>query len=148
MEVDLDGLRARFPRPLTPEEDARLVLLAADALSMIRVAFMKQGRDFDAELRSVPWLELEAQRVVRHMVNAAVLVGGNVGVRSVSSTTGQESDSITYADVDAASWGGVRLTEDLLALLGLGRRGARGSFPEPLRWPESYRPRGGERWWR
>lgn len=144
MEIDLEGLKARFPRPLLPDEETRLKLLADDALDEIRMAFLKRGRDLDVELATVPWLPIAVAKAVRHMVNAAILVGGNVGVRSVSSATGQESDAITYADVNAASWGGVLLGDDLLDLLGLGRSGARGRFPRPLRWPEAGMSR--ERW--
>lgn len=141
MEIDLEGLKKRFPRPLTLDEEDRLVLLAQDALDQIRIAFLRRGRDFDRELETVPWLRFAAQSAVRHMVNAAVLVGQNVGVRSLSSTTGPTSDSITYSDVNAASWGGVLLTDGLLEQLGLGVRGARGRFPRPLRWPERFRGR-------
>ena len=144
MEIDLDGLKKRFPRPLLPDEESRLSLLADDAVDEIRMEFLKRGKNLDAELASVPWLTIAVNKAVRHMVNAAILVGGNVGVRSVSSATGQESDAITYADVNAASWGGVLLTDELLGLLGLGRSGARGSFPRPLRWPEHGMTR--ERW--
>ena len=102
------------------------------------MAFLRAGRDFYAELETVPWLEAAARRVVLEMVSAATLVGTNTGMRSISSTTGPQSDSVTFSDVDSVSWGGVRLTDELLKLLGLWSRGARGRFPRPRRWPERW----------
>lgn len=128
----------RLPRELTDAETKRLQVLIDDAVELIDVAFMQAGRDFDAELVTVPWLESAARRAVLEMVSAATLVGGNAGMRSISSTTGPQSDSVTFADVDSVSWGGVRLTDDLLKLLGLWREGARGRFPRPRRWPERW----------
>jgi len=126
---------------LDPQPDLstypRIELLINDAENIIRMAFLRSGRDFDAELISVPWLDLAAQSVIREMVSAAVIVGPNAGVRSVSSATGQESDSITYADVDSVSFGGVRLTAAQREALGLRGDGlARGNFPPPRKWPE------------
>ena len=57
------------------------------------------GKHFDAELTATPWLQNSAKRVIRDMVAAAALIGGNVGQSSVSSTTGAESDSVTYGSV-------------------------------------------------
>ena len=128
----------RLPRELTDAETKRLQVLIDDAVELIDVAFMQAGRDFDAELVTVPWLESAARRAVLEMVSAATLVGGNAGMRSISSTTGPQSDSVTFADVDSVSWGGVRLTDGLLKLLGLWREGARGRFPRPRRWPERW----------
>lgn len=125
--------------PLSPDDEARLEALIANAEEHVRMAFMRAGRDFDAELAVVPWLKFAAAEAVREMVSAAVLVGGNAGVRSVSSATGQESDSVTYADVDSVSFGGVRLTDALLDLLGLRQRGARWRSRAPRRWPEAFR---------
>lgn len=139
MLVDAQYVADRLPRPLTDEEDKRLEFLVQDAVDLIEVAFARQGRDFYAELSATPWLEAAARRAVLEMVSAAVMVGSNVGMRSASSTTGPQADSVTYADTESVSWGGVRLTDELLKLLGLGRYGARGRFPRPRRWPE--------RWW-
>lgn len=138
MEIDLDGLKARFPRPLAPHENTRLELLVQDAVDAIRLAFVKRGRDFDRELIDVPWLALAASTAVRSMVTAAILVGGDVGRRSSSISAGQVSEAFTMADVDSVSWGGVKLTDELLGLLGLGATGARGRFPRPRLWPERW----------
>lgn len=138
LNVDTAYVADRLPRELTDAETKRLQVLIDDAVELIDVAFMQVGRDFDAELVTVPWLESAARRAVLEMVSAATLVGGNAGMRSISSTTGPQSDSVTFADVDSVSWGGVRLTDDLLKLLGLWREGARGRFPRPRRWPERW----------
>lgn len=138
LNIDAAYVADRLPRELTDAETKRLQVLIDDAVELIDVAFMQAGRDFDAELVTVPWLESAARRAVLEMVSAATLVGGNAGMRSISSTTGPQSDSVTFADVDSVSWGGVRLTDDLLKLLGLWREGARGRFPQPRRWPERW----------
>ncbi|MCT1491349.1 phage Gp19/Gp15/Gp42 family protein [Corynebacterium sanguinis] len=137
MLVTFKDVNARLDMPLEPAAQSRVDTLIEDAETMIRTAFLKCGRDFDAELNAVPWLEVEAHRVVREMVSAAILVGPNAGVRSVSSTTGPQSDSVTYADVDSVSFGGVRLTDQQRLDLGLCfPGGARGRFPAAPRWPE------------
>lgn len=138
LNIDTTYVADRLPRELTDAETKRLHVLIDDAVELIDVAFMQAGRDFDAELVTVPWLESAARRAVLEMASAATLVGGNAGMRSISSTTGPQSDSVTFADVDSVSWGGVRLTDDLLKLLGLWREGARGRFPRPRQWPERW----------
>lgn len=115
----------------------RIEILIDDAERKIRTAFLKVGRDFDLSLDLVPWLQDEAEDVIREMVSAAIIIGPNAGIRTVASTTGQESDSITYADVDSVSFGGVRLTAAQREALGIPTGGlARGRFPRPRRWPE------------
>lgn len=139
LDIDAEYVAERLPQSLTDEEMKRLGVFIGDAVDLIEVEFMRCGRDFDQELEMVPWLGSVARRVVREMVSAAFLVGPNAGVRSVSSSTGQESDSVTYADVDSVSFGGVRLTDAQRAQLGLCMPGgARGSFPPPRCWPEVY----------
>ena len=134
--VTVDEIAAVLPTGIAPDQEGRAQALIDLAEEEIELAFARRGRDFHAELATTPWLETAARRAVREMVSAAVVIGPNAGVRSVSSTTGQESDSITYADVDSVSFGGVRLTDALLELLGLVGVRARGSFPRPPRWPE------------
>ncbi|HAT1445466.1 Gp19/Gp15/Gp42 family protein [Corynebacterium striatum] len=140
LEIDVEYVAARLPRELSEDEKERLAVLIDDAVELINLAFLRAGRDFQSEIETSPWLESAARRAVLEMVSAATLVGSHAGVRSLSSTTGPQSDSVTYSDVDSVSWGGVRLTNELLKLLGLWQRGARGRFPLPRRWPE--------RWWR
>ncbi|CAM2804341.1 Gp19/Gp15/Gp42 family protein [Corynebacterium jeikeium] len=140
LEIDAEYVADRLPRELTEDEMERLGVLIDDAVELIEVAFLRAGRDFHAELETVPWMEAAARRVVLEMVSAATMVGSNAGMRSVSSTTGPQSDSVTFSDVDSVSWGGVKLTDELLKLLGLWQRGARGRFPRPRRWPERWSP--------
>ena len=135
--VNVEDVVSRLDPQPDPVTYPRIELLIEDAETKIRTAFLKAGRDFDAALVSIPWLRDEAVAVVRDMVSAAILIGGNAGVRSVSSTTGSESDSVTYADVDSVSFGGVRLTDAQREALGLPMGGlARGRFPRPRSWPE------------
>lgn len=140
LEINAEYVADRLPRDLTEDEMERLGVLIDDAVELIEVAFLRAGRDFHAELETVPWLEAAARRVVLEMVSAATMVGSNAGMRSVSSTTGPQSDSVTFSDVESVSWGGVKLTDELLKLLGLWQRGARGRFPRPRRWPERWSP--------
>ena len=137
MLVTFKDVNARLDMPLEPAAQPRVDILIEDAETMIRTAFLKCGRDFDTAVAEVPWLADETRRVIREMVSAAILIGPNAGVRSVSSTTGPQSDSITYADVDSVSFGGVRLTDAQRLDLGLCfPGGARGRFPAAPRWPE------------
>lgn len=142
MLVSAKDVAARMPRMLDPEEHQRLELFLQDAEDYIRNEFLKRGRDFDAELVSVPWLRFSATRVIREMVAAAIMVGGNTGVRTLTSTTGPQSDSITFAQVGVSGYGGVTLTDEWRIELGLGSGGPRGSFPDPQPWPEEPARRG------
>lgn len=139
MALDITAIDVadRIPVPVTEEQLAFIEVRVQDSIDLIREAFLRRGRDFDRELETVPWLRLAATRVVREMVAAAVVVGAHAGVRSVSSTTGPQADSVTYTDAgQMVRFSGVALTDDLLAELGLYPRGARGRFPRPIRWPE------------
>lgn len=140
MLVSFDEVNARLDVPVEDAARTRVELLIEDAEQQIRTAFLKCGRDFDRELDAISWLRPEAQRIIREMVSAAIVVGPNAGVRSISSTTGPQTDSITYANVDSVSFGGVRLTDQQRLDLGLCfPGGARGRFPRPVRWPEVWR---------
>ncbi|OHO71182.1 hypothetical protein HMPREF2692_01315 [Corynebacterium sp. HMSC036D03] len=140
MEIKVSEIEARLPRPLAADEKPRMEALITDALEYLETEFLRCGRALDAELARLPWLDAVVRRVVREMVSAAVLVGPNVGMRSASSTTGPQSDSITFADVDSVGWGGVRLTPEQRLDLGLCMPGgARGKFPPPACWPERIR---------
>ena len=140
--ITLDEIAAVLPYGLEDDQHDRVQRLIDLAEEEIELAFARRGRDFSAELATTPWLETAARRAIREMVSAAVVIGPNAGVRSVSSTTGPQSDSITYADVDAVSFGGVALTDKLLELLGLAGVRPRGRFPRPARWPEEGVRRG------
>lgn len=137
-----EEIQDRLPRPLDEVEAARLEHLIVDAVELLEVEFADAGRDLAEELDSdyntrVQPLHAKVRWAIREMVSAAVLIGPNAGMRSVSSSTGPESDSVTFADVGSASFGGVALTDAIRKRLGLatGDR-PRGRFPRPLRWPE------------
>lgn len=140
--ITADEIAGVLPIDLDPSQLAKVDTLIGLAEEEITLAFARRGRSFQNELAASEWLEMAARRAIREMVSAAVIIGPNVGVRSVSSTTGPQSDSITYADVGAASFGGVALTDALLSMLGLSGGGPRGRFPRPARWPEEGVHRG------
>lgn len=140
--ITAEEIAGALPVDLTEEQRAKLDAQIELAEEEIALAFARRGRSFQNELAASEWLEMAARRAVREMVSAAVIIGPNAGVRSVSSTTGPQSDSITYADVGAVSFGGVALTDKLLELLGLAGVRPRGRFPRPVRWPEVEVSRG------
>lgn len=140
--ITAEEIAGALPVDLTEEQRAKLDAQIELAEEEIALAFARRGRSFQNELAASEWLEMAARRAVREMVSAAVIIGPNAGVRSVSSTTGPQSDSITYADVGAVSFGGVALTDKLLELLGLAGVRPRGRFPRPARWPEEGVHRG------
>lgn len=131
--VTVDDIEKLLPRPLDPEERDRADKLIIAAMERIREEFGRAG----ASMPSAEWFELTHARVVREMVSAAVLVGINIGMRSASSSTGQQSDAVTFADVDSVSWGGIALTDEHRRDLGLPVASrASHRFPPPPRWPE------------
>lgn len=135
--VQAQDITSRLAIPLTDDQTDRVDILLRDAEEQIEVAFQKEGRDFRRSLDAVIWLPAEARRVIREMVSAAIIIGPNAGVRTASSATGQESDSVTYDKTDAVSFAGVRLTDEQRRDLGLSiSSGPRGDFPDPPKWPE------------
>lgn len=141
--VTVDDVRDHMQVPFDDADDVWVEKQIDSAYRKIRTAFLKRGRDFDAELETVPWLPDAAFDVVLEMVTGAITVGPNAGVRSVSSTTGPQSDSITYADPGRIAFSGVKLLDDMLDALGLLRGLPRGRFPAPVKWPEPTGVRGG-----
>lgn len=136
--ISVDDFAKRFPRPLTEAEQARAELLIADALEIISAEFSREGRDFDDEVQA-PWLAANTRRVVFEMVNTAILVGGNAGVKQHSITVGGVTESSTWADPYAANWGVLWLTDAQRALLGLSVAvTARASYPPAKCWPERW----------
>ena len=95
IQVTPEDVRVRLAVPFEPGDTGRVQVLIDDALRKIRGAFARRGRDFDAEVERVPWLHDAAFDVVLEMVTSAIVLGPNAGVRSASSTTGPQSDSIT-----------------------------------------------------
>lgn len=139
LDVTFTDIADRLPIPVTEEQKRFIEVRITDALDLIREAFMRRGRDFERELDAVSWLPLAAKRIVIEMVAAAVTVGPHVGARSLSSTTGPQSDAVTYTDAgQLVRFSGVGLTDEMLFDLGLVPRGPRGRFPSPLQWPEVH----------
>lgn len=136
LEVTTDDVMAHMQTPFDDEDLPWVGRQIDSAYRKIRVAFARRGRDFDRELVTVPWLSDAAFDVVLEMVTGAIVVGPNAGVRSLSSTTGPQSDSITYADPGRIAFSGVKLMDDMLAQLGLLHGAPLGAFPPPTRWPE------------
>lgn len=140
MEITVDDVAGVFPRPLLDEERTRMSALIEQSLELIELEFARRGRDFNREVASSRLLQLAVKQAVRAMVSQAVLVGSNVGVASASSTTGPQSDSVTYSQGVGIHWGGVGLDDAILDLLGLGARAVplgRGGrvIPFGYRWP-------------
>ena len=138
-QVTAQDIGARLKLRFFDEDLAQVELLLADAVELVTDEFARAGRDLDREVAAAPWLGNAVRRAIREMVAAAITVGGNAGVRSTSSTTGPQADSITYTDsaLLAVSFGGVRLTEEQKTDLGLsGPASARFRFPRSSRWPE------------
>lgn len=131
--VNIDDLL--LPRELTEFEQTLGPKLLDEAESIVRAEFARVGRNLDYEL-SDEWLAFNVRRVIKEMVTAALLVGASRGMRSASSTTGPQSDSVTWADVESVALGGLVLTDAHRELLGLAGHGPRFNFPPPGRWPE------------
>lgn len=121
MLVTSDDVMKRLPdsvKPLSAGDAQRVATLIEDAEYLIRDEFAAAHRDFDAEMVQ-PHRARTAARVIRQMVAAAIIIGPHAGVKSLSSTTGPTSDSITYQDVPKVSFDGVYLTDEHRRLLGL-----------------------------
>lgn len=133
----IEDFEARFPRALKPGERERVALLLGDAEALIRAEFDRAGLDFDAELARTSWLEAVAGRVMLEMVSAAIMVGDRAGQRQSSVTVGDITESVTWADANGSSWGGLVLTDKHRFDLGLLQHSrARGRFPDSGGWPE------------
>ncbi|AZA08702.1 Gp19/Gp15/Gp42 family protein [Corynebacterium pseudopelargi] len=138
MLFSLKDLEPRFPRALSDHERSRSVVLLRDAEEMIVAEFQREGRDFYAEAEA-EWLLVNARRVVFELVSAALLTGDAAGKRQHSITVGGVTESSTWADVHAAPWGVLALSDAQRRLLGLSVAvGPRGRWPRPGRWPERW----------
>lgn len=108
-----------LPRALTDEEIQRMEKLVKQSLELIEMEFARHGRIFGTEVKTSVWLPVAVKQAVRRMVGAAILVGEDVGRASASSTTGPQSDSITWSQGIPIQWGGVDIDDGILELLGL-----------------------------
>ena len=119
LTINVDDVAAVVPRDLLDEERDRMRSLITQALELIDMEFARRGRNLEYELEGTPWMAVAVKQAVREMVGQAVIVGDNVGRSSVSSTTGPQSDSVSFSQGVAIHWGGVGLTDTILDLLGL-----------------------------
>lgn len=119
MRIELQDVTDIFPRPLMKEEEERASKLIQRSLELITLEFARRGRSLDAELATSTWLSIAVKHAVTSMVSEAVTIGENIGRSSVSSTTGPQSDSISFSQGVGIKWGGVGIDADILALLGL-----------------------------
>ncbi|MCK2200483.1 Gp19/Gp15/Gp42 family protein [Corynebacterium callunae] len=115
----ISQIETLFPRVLEPEETARAQALVERAYDLIDLEFMRRGRSLEAELRSRRDVEISVGQAILEMVSRAILVGDSEGQASVSSTTGQESDSVTWSQGIGIRWGGVGIDDSIRRLLGL-----------------------------
>lgn len=123
-------------KPLSPDDADRVATLIEDAEYLIRDEFAVVHRDLDAEIAVSPHRRRTVARVIRQMVAAAIIVGPHAGVKSVTSTSGPTSDSITYQDPPQVSFDGVFLTDEQRRLLGLDVSAESAAFHYPLsKWP-------------
>lgn len=119
MTVTVADVVEIFPRPLTEFEMTLAGNLVKQSLELIVMEFARRGRDLSLELVASTWLIIAVKQAVREMVSKAVIVGENVGRASASSTTGPQSDTITWSQGIGIQWGGVGITPEVLKLLGL-----------------------------
>ncbi|BAF54884.1 Gp19/Gp15/Gp42 family protein [Corynebacterium glutamicum] len=115
----ISQIEALFPRALEPEETVRAQALVERAYDLIDLEFMRRGRSLEAELLSRRDVEISVGQAILEMVSRAILVGDSEGQASVSSTTGQESDSVTWSQGIGIRWGGVGVDDSIRRLLGL-----------------------------
>lgn len=119
MIVTAHDVAAVFPRELNDEETQRVEALIEQSLDLVGLEFARRGRDFAAEVQHTSWLAVAVKHAVRMMVSRAVLIGDSVGMQSASSTTGPQSDSVTWSQGVGIHWGGVGIDDAVLELLGL-----------------------------
>ncbi|MGQ4493366.1 Gp19/Gp15/Gp42 family protein [Corynebacterium diphtheriae] len=122
-----------LPRELSEFEKVLAPRLLKEAEMIVRAEFGRVHKNFPTETDE--WEIFTVKRVIKEMVTSAILVGASRGMRSVSSTTGPQADSVVWADVESVALGGLVLTDSQRELLGL-LGSSRFNFPLPGRWPE------------
>ncbi|CAB0574275.1 Gp19/Gp15/Gp42 family protein [Corynebacterium diphtheriae] len=122
-----------LPRELSEFEEVLAPRLLKEAEMIVRAEFGRVHKNFPTETDE--WEIFTVKRVIKEMVTSAILVGASRGMRSVSSTTGPQADSVVWADVESVALGGLVLTDSQRELLGL-LGSSRFNFPLPGRWPE------------
>ena len=141
LTIDIDDFEARLPRPFHDDhERRRAALLFQDAVAIIREAVEEAG------YAPADWVAVERNKrrailVAHSMVATAIMIGENVGVMQVSTTTGPYTESTSYSGriANPSLWGGVELTDWHLEFLGLlSKQAPIASNPDPyLAAPES-----------
>lgn len=147
--VSVEDVAGIFPRELTDDEITRVGNLIDVALELVDEEFLRRRRDFYSEVEDSRLLQLTVKRVVREMVSEAVHVGQDVGRASVSSTTGPQSDSVTWSQGVGIHWGGVFMSARWLSDLGLVKGGSLYRFPPAKTYgdsPHVYGVEFAERW--
>lgn len=135
--VTREDIALRLAVPLGPEHTLRVEALIEDSEELIEDAFAEVGRDYRLEVAR-PLQRRAIIRVVREMVATAVIVGPYAGARSMNSSSGPNSDGLTWDKVPEISFAGVKLTDNHRRALGLvvGDDFAPAwNFPPPTRWP-------------
>lgn len=134
--VEIEDIEPLLPRPLDLTEHDRAEALIVAAENRIREEMGRVGRDLDSEYECREYFDLTVDRVIREMVATAIGRGSTAGMTSVSSSTGTESDSATFAD-GGGVWGSVWLSDAHRRDLGLGGGNKpSGGFPLPWLYPE------------
>ncbi|MGC2865991.1 Gp19/Gp15/Gp42 family protein [Corynebacterium glutamicum] len=140
--VSVDDISSVFSRELMEDEEVRAEALIVQSLELIGMEFARRRRDLDRELESSMWLKAAVKQAVRVMVSQAIHMGDSVGQAGASSTTGPQSDSVTWSQGISIHWGGVGIDEAILELLGLirvalpqGRGGKVVPYGRDWRWP-------------
>lgn len=121
LTIDIDDFEARLPRPFHDDhERRRAALLFQDAVAIIREAVEEAGY-VPADWVAVERNKRRAILVAHSMVATAIMIGENVGVMQVSTTTGPYTESTSYSGriANPSLWGGVELTDWHLQFLGL-----------------------------
>lgn len=150
--IPLEDIEKIFPRPLEPDEQKRAESLIQRSLELIDLEFMRRNRDLHAELLSRRDTPIAVRQAVTEMVSRAIHIGESEGRSSVTSTTGPQSDSITFSQGIGIRWGGVGIDDSIRQLLGLVAGGLpRGGGGSVIPYGRES-PRGGgaefsERWW-
>lgn len=117
--ITLADIEKLFPRPLETDEQARAERLIERSLDLIDLEFMRHGRDLQSELATRRDVPIAVRQAVTEMVSRAIHIGESEGRASASSTTGPQSDSITFSQGIGIRWGGVGVDDAIRRLLGL-----------------------------
>lgn len=118
-EFSVEDIEKLFPRPLETDEQLRAQGLIERSLELIDLEFMRRGRDLEVEILSRRDVPIAVRQAVTEMVSRAIHVGDSEGRASASSTTGPQSDSITFSQGIGIRWGGVGIDDSIRHLLGL-----------------------------